>query len=158
MRDTLTAECTVCLADRAVAGDIDCGAGTGSLEIPDVKALNLVADLDTAHALDALFRIADQRECLIPRLFLKTLSKTAFLNVQIVCNLLERAVSASHTGGTLAVVLGEDHLNCQTAVKAYLRAVGVDDHALCNFGITRSQQAFLSLDLHYTDTAGTDVV
>ena len=79
-------------------------------------------------------------------------------NAQVVGDGLQVAVAAAHAGGTLAVVLGEDHLNCQTAVKAYLRAVGVDDHALCNFGVTRSQQAFFSLDLHHTDTAGTDVV
>ena len=73
MGDALAAENTVRIGDFAVAFDIDGGPGTGAGHIPDAKSLHPVADLDTAHALDALFGIADQWEVLVPRCMLHAL-------------------------------------------------------------------------------------
>ena len=67
MGDALAAENTVRIGDFAVAFDIDSGSGTGAGHVPDAKSLHLVTDLDAAHAFDALFRVADEREALVPR-------------------------------------------------------------------------------------------
>ena len=73
--DALAAEGTVCIGDLAVAFDIDGGSGTGTGHIPDTQSLHFIADLDAAHALDALFRVADEREILIPWSMFYTLFK-----------------------------------------------------------------------------------
>ena len=75
MGDALAAEGTVCIGDLAVAFDIDGGSGTGTGHIPDTQSLHFIANLDAAHALDALFRVADEREILIPWSMFYTLFK-----------------------------------------------------------------------------------
>ncbi len=84
--DALAAEGTVCIGDPAVALDIDSGSGTGTGHIPDTQSLHFIADLDAAHALDALFRVADERETLVPRSTLYTLFKWQINDVQVVRN------------------------------------------------------------------------
>ena len=56
MGHALAAEGAVGFADGAVVADVDGDAGTGAGDVPDVKALDLVTDLDAAHAFDALRR------------------------------------------------------------------------------------------------------
>lgn len=73
--DALAAQRAVRFADGAVAGNVDGGTGAGALQIPDVQALDLITDLHAAHALDALGRIPDQGEILIPGLAFHRSSK-----------------------------------------------------------------------------------
>ena len=52
--DTLTTEDTVGVLQITVQADVDGGTAAGTGDVPNVHALDLVTDLDTTHALDAL--------------------------------------------------------------------------------------------------------
>ena len=73
--------------------------------MPYIQALNLVTDLNTAHTFDTFCRVADQWEIFIPWLTFQTLTKWNLKDVKIVGNFLERAITASDTGCTFAVML-----------------------------------------------------
>jgi hypothetical protein len=66
MGDTLPAENTLGILDQFIFLDRDSGSFAGSHQGPDTDALDLVADIDAAHALDAVAGIPDQRKILIP--------------------------------------------------------------------------------------------
>ena len=158
MGDALTAQRAIRLADGAVAGDVDGGTGAGAFQIPDVQALNLIADLHAAHTLDALGRIPDQGEILVPGLTLQPLLKGQLVDVQIAGNVLQRAVAVAETGGAFAVVLGEDELHGVAPVTADLGAVGVDHHALFHHVVAGGDQPLLAFQLHHAHAAGGDLV
>ena len=156
--DALAAQRAIRLADGAVTGDVDGGTGAGAFQIPDVQALDLIADLHAAHALDALGGIPDQGEILVPGLTLQPLLKGQLVDVQIAGNVLQRAVAVAETGGALAVVLGKDQLHGVTSVTADRGAVGVDHHALFHHVVAGGDQPLLAFQLHHAHAAGGDLV
>ena len=104
--DTLAEELTLGFIDRAVSGYINGRTGTGTFQIPDIQALDLVTDLNAAHTFNTFFRLTDQWESFIPWLFFQTFLKKTVLDIQICCDLLKRSVTASYTGCAPAVMLG----------------------------------------------------
>ena len=158
MGDTLTAESAVRFPDRLMSCDIHGRSGTGSFHIPDPESLDLITDLNTAHALDALRGIADQREILIPRLIFRFLLKRDFQNIQIICHLLQTTVSVSRTDHAAVIMLGQQQLDRISSVIPDLRAVRMDDHAFLHEVVAGGDQFFLSFQLHNTDSAGRDLV
>ena len=101
----LAAEGTVGFADGAVVADVDGDAGTGASDIPDVEPLDFVADLDAAHALDALGSVTDERGSEIPvkwlDVFWKWIGKYALLK----SDALQLTVTIAHAGWAIAIVL-----------------------------------------------------
>ena len=69
--DALSAEGTVGLTDRNVLADTDRCPVSCSCQAPYVKSLNVVTDLDTAHAFDTLGCVPDQRLLFVPFLFFR---------------------------------------------------------------------------------------
>ena len=67
--------------------------------------LNLVTNLNTAHAFDTFGRIANQRKVLIPWLSLDLGFIRIIKYVQVVGNLLQAAVAASWAGHAFTVML-----------------------------------------------------
>lgn len=62
VRDALPAQGTVRFLDAAVIGDVDGGTASRTGHFPDAERLDLFTVLHAAHALDALFWVAEQRE------------------------------------------------------------------------------------------------
>ena len=106
MSYTLSAKCTVDLIYLFIFLNAHCGSGTGTNHIPDIQALYLITDLYAAHTFDTFSRIPDQREIVIPVIFFITLLKRKVNDVQVICQFLERTVTASDTDRTFAVMLG----------------------------------------------------
>lgn len=105
MGHALAAEGAVGFADGAVVADVDGDAGTGAGDVPDVEALDLVADLDATHAFDALGGVTDERGGEIPvkrfDVFWKRIGEHALLK----SDALQLTVAVAHTGWAVAVVL-----------------------------------------------------
>ena len=90
------------------------GAAAGAGQVPDVDALDLVAHLDAAHALDALVGVPVEGEIFGPKSTDagdQVLGIDVVQNAQVVGDGLQLAVAAAHTGGALAVMLGKDQLH-----------------------------------------------
>ena len=156
--DALAAQRAVGFGDVLVVGDAHRGPGTGLGHVPDVQALHLVADLDAAHALDALGGIADQREAGRPGVGGQIFGIFGGDDAQIVGDLLQRAVAAAHARCAQAVVLGQDQLHVGAARLAHAGRVGIDVHALLHHVVTGGDELVDALDLHHADTAGADFV
>ena len=62
MSHALSAEGAVGVLESPAVADVDRRTGTGSCQIPDMHALDLIADLDAAHTLNALAGLADDRD------------------------------------------------------------------------------------------------
>ena len=105
MGHALAAEGAVGFADGAVVADVDGDAGAGAGDVPDVEALDLVADLDATHAFDALGGVTDERGGEIPvkrfDVFWKRIGEHALLK----SDALQLTVAVAHTGWAVAVVL-----------------------------------------------------
>ena len=99
MGDTLTAQRAVRVFDAAVEGNVNGRAAARAGQFPDAEALHLVADLYTAHAFDALFRVAVQREGGGP-LALDAARQILLIGIhedaEIVCERLQLAVARAH--------------------------------------------------------------
>ena len=156
--DALGAVGAVGVLELAVFRDVDRGARAGAGHVPDIEALHLVADLNAAHALDALGRVANEGQVLVPPGDgqLRLIGRAQ--EVHIVGQLLQGAVAAADAGGTPAVVLGEDKLQIGLARLAHPGGVGVDLHALGHLVVAGGHQAADALDLHHADAAGSDLV
>ncbi len=158
MGNTLSAEGTVGFFDRLMTCYIHRRTRTGSFKIPDIQALHLIADLNTAHTFDTFCRIADKREMLVPWLVFQFLLKRDLQDIQIIGDLLETAVTASHTGYAQAVMLRQDKLHRISPVISDLRAVRIDDHSLLGHIITCGDQPLFSFQFHNTYPACGDLV
>ena len=106
MGDTLTAEAAVTVLNGSIAGNVYGSTGTGVLHIPDMQLLHLVTNLDAAHAFDAFFGIADERELLVPGSVDNIALIGNIVNTKIIGQSLQAAVAAAHAGCAHAVMLG----------------------------------------------------
>ena len=158
MGDALSAKGAVRFFNPAAAGNVHRRAGARVGDVPNVHILYLIAYLDTPHALDALIRVAHEREVLRPVCLDEFLFEALIDNIQIVGEILQRTIAASHAGGAVRVVLGEDKLYVDFAGVADFGTVGVDLHSLFHFVIAGGNEFLLALDLHHADAAGADLV
>ena len=104
--DTLTAEAAVTVLNGNIAGNVYGSTGTGILHIPDMQLLHLVTNLDAAHAFDAFFGIADEREFLVPGSVDNIALIGNIVNAKVIGQSLQAAVAAAYAGCTHAVMLG----------------------------------------------------
>ena len=103
--NTLSAEDAVRLRDLSGSGHIHAGALTGIDDIPDVHTLHLVADLDTAHAFNALSRVSDQGKIQIPVALFKGLLEGHIVDIHIRADFLQSTASIPLTCCTAEIVL-----------------------------------------------------
>ena len=66
MGDTLSAKNTLRILNTLIFLDRDSCSFPSTHQSPDTDTLDLIADIDAAHALDATARISYEREILIP--------------------------------------------------------------------------------------------
>ena len=158
MRNALSADAAVRFLYGSVAGYIHRGSGTGILYVPDVKRLHLIADLHAAHAFDAFPKIPDQRKILVPGHFHDFLLIRNIYDSQIVRQLLQVTVSASYTGGAVAVVLGQDQFHIGPAHRTHFRGIGVQHHPFLHRIVAGSDQLYFPLHLHHADLARADFI
>ena len=77
---------------------------------------------------------------------------------QFFCHLLQLTVSAADAGQTAAIMVGKQKLKGFLAGFQYLWGVGPYLHTLIDGVYTGYNQAFCSLNLHDTHTAGADLI
>ena len=106
MGDALTAEGAVAVLEIAADSHIQRGAGAGAYHIPDVHSLNLVAGLNTAHTLNALAGFTDHGNVHFQMAPFRLHRVGLIMDVQIVGQTLQFAVSAADAGGEGGIVLG----------------------------------------------------
>src|SRR5699024_9931038 len=159
--DALAAQRAVGLPDGAVFRHVDPGVAAGGHQVPDVQALDLVADLDAAHALDALGGVPDQGEGAVPaaqffgrQVFPKGVGHQA----QVVGQGLQLAVAAAHAEGALGVVPAEDQLQVGAPGQPDPGVVGVDGHALGHHVVAGGDELVLPFHLDAAQPAGADLV
>ena len=158
MSDALAAEGAGCVFQIAVVADIHGGAGAGARHIPDVHSLNLVADLDAAHTLDALAGLPDDGNAQIHPGALRLYVVGLVVDVQVVGQALQLAVAAADTGGAVGVVLAEDQPQVGLPGLPDPGGVGLDDHALQHLRVAGGDQPVGALNLHHAHPAGGDLV
>ena len=156
--DALAAEGAVGLGQGAGPGDAHGGAGAGAHNVPDAHALDLVADLDAAHALDAAVLQADHRIAQVVGGVAQVLDVVLAQQVVVVAQLLELAVAAAGALGALDVVLAQQQVQVHPAGLTDTGRVGVDHHALPHHVVAGGDQALLAVHLHHADAAGADLV
>lgn len=156
--DALAAEHAGGVFQIAVVADIHGGAGAGARHVPDVHALDLVADLDAAHALDAFAGLPDDgnAQVHIGALWLHRIGLV--VDIQVIGKLLQLAVAAADADRAIGVVLAEDQPQIGLPGLPDPGRVGLDHHALRHLGVAGGDQAVDALDLHHTHTAGGDLV
>ena len=156
--NTLAAECALGILQTVHAGDIDSDAGTGIDHIPHVCGLDLVADLDTAHALDALVIITDQREFHASLLLLQLLLVGKAVDIQVIGHLLQCTVAAADTDSAVGIVLGKDELDIGLSRIPCLLGIGMNNHAVRHRIIAGGEQSLIPLNFHNADAACADLV
>ncbi|MPM64231.1 hypothetical protein SDC9_111117 [bioreactor metagenome] len=156
--DALAAEGAVRVFEKPVEAHVHRGAGAGARHVPDVHSLHLVADLHAAHALDALAGLPHHRGVQIHPGFLRLEPVGLKVNVQIVGQGLQGAVSAADAGGAGGVVLRENQAQVGSPGGADPGAVGADDHALLHLRVAGGDEPLGPLQLHHADAAGGDFV
>ena len=158
MGDALAAERAFGILETVHAGHVHGGAGAGVDQIPDAGGLDLVADLDAAHALDALRIIPLKREIRAAGKLRDLLFIGQLLDIQVVGDLLQSAVPAPYAGRAVAVVLREDQLHIGASRISRFFAVGMDHHTLFHDAVAGGEQALVALRLDHTDAAGADLI
>ena len=161
MGDALAAQGTVRVLYDPVIGYVDGGTAAGSGHVPDAQGLDFVAHLDAAHALDALVVVVEEGEGGgpgLPQALGQLDLKGQLQNAQVVGNLLELAVAATHTGGALAVVLGQNELHVDASGAAGPGGVGMDGHALLDGVVAGGDHGPFPLHLHTAHPAGCNFI
>ena len=156
--DALAAEGAVAVLEIAAHGHVHRGAGTGAHHVPDMYALDLVAYLDAAHALDALAGLPNHRHIHFQAAPLRFHGVGLVMDVQVVGQPLKLTVSAADAGGAGGTVLGEDEAEIGFPGLPDLGGVGVDGHALYHAGVAGGHQPVGALHLHHAHAAGADLV
>ena len=158
MGDALTAQAAVGVFDAHVAGHIHSGTGAGVLDVPNMQILYLVADLNATHAFNAFFGVTNQGEVLIPGSIHDFALKGNIENAQIIGQLLQTAVATAHTGGTQAIMLGENQLHIGATHAASLGGICIDNQSFLYRSGAGGNYTILSLDFYNANLAGTDFV
>ena len=156
--DALAAEGAVRVLQVAAVADGHGGPGAGADLVPDMHLLDLVADLDAAHALDTFAGLPDHGGVQADGGALQLDGVGLVVDVQVVGELLELAVAAADADGAVGVVLGEDETQVGPPGLAHLGGVAADDHALRHPGVAGGLQALGALHLHHAHAAGGDLV
>ena len=159
--DALAAQGTVRVLNDPVVRHVDGGAAAGARQVPDGQGLDLVTNLDAAHAFDALIIIMVQGEGGGPgppqspwQLALIGQGQDA----QVIGNRLKLAVPAADAGGALAVVLGQNELHIGPPGGPGTGGIGVDHHSLLHRVVAGGDHGPLPLHLHAADPAGSDLI
>ena len=158
MGDALSAESTPGVLQTIHIPHIHRGLRAGVHHVPDMGVLDLVADLDTAHALDALVIFPDQGKCLRALLPGQHLLKGHAEDVEVIGHPLERTVAGAGADGTVGVVLRQDQLHIGLPGISGLPGIGADHHALRHRVVAGREEPVIALHLHHADTAGTDFI
>ena len=158
MSDALTAESTICLGELAVETHTHSSARSTALDVPDSKGLDLVADLNAAHALDALALLADEVAVAGPLVLPDVLFIRFIYDVEFGSHILQMAVAGTYTSGTFPVMLRKDELHVGLAGCPDSLGIRVDDHAFCDFFGAGRDETLKVLHLYHTDAAGRDLV
>ena len=158
MGDTLAAEGAVRLPQGSVERNAHGGAAAGAHHVPDMHALDLVTDLDAAHALDALALVADQVVGDIPGLVGDVLGIGIIDQVIVPGQLLEGAVAVTDAQRAVGIVLGQNEAQIDAA--GALDPVGgsMDHHTIPHSGGTGGNQSFQTFHFHHADPAGGDLI
>ncbi len=158
MRDALAAQRAIRRLNLASVGDVDGRAAARAHHVPHAEILHLVADLNAAHALDALRVVADQRKIHVPTACLRLFAVRIADAAHVVGQLLKRTVAAPHADRAAAVMLGENQLHIRPTRLTHAGRVGMDDHALRHRIVAGGQQALMPVHLHQTHAARRDFV
>ena len=156
--DTLAAVDAVGILQVPVHAHIHSGAGAGAGHIPNVHTLNLVADLNTAHTLDALGVVPDDGGVEIHGLAFQLGLIGLLMDVQSPCHGLQLAVAAADTGGALGAVLAQQQVHIGASCLTNPGGVGVNHHALQNLGVAGGDQTVGAFHFHNAHTAGGDLI
>ena len=117
MGNTLTAKGTIRMMNASSVKGSDMGMLSGSKGIPDMHGLHLIANLNTTHTLNTFIVITNQRIAFFPRQFLFRIV-ILFIQLRIQrkvdAKILQLTISASHTGGTISVVLAHNQFQIGT--------------------------------------------
>ena len=154
----LTAERAVRLAELARFAHADGRARTGAHQIPDSHTLDLLADLDAAHALDAAVLNADDGVAEVVGDVVEILNVVLAEEVIVVAELLELAVAAAGTLCAVRVVLAQQQAQVHAARLAHAGGVRRDDHPLHDGVVAGGDKALIALDLDHAQAACADFV
>ena len=94
--DALPAGGAIDLGDWLAATNVNRSVGGAVREVPNAKALDLLANLDAAKTANALLVVANERERAVPGVVLDVLLVRQAVNAKVVSYGLERAVSGAH--------------------------------------------------------------
>ena len=159
--DALAAQGAVRILDHSVPGHIHRGPPPGARHVPDVHGLDLVADLDAAHAFDAFVVVVEQGIGGGPgpaQAFGQLFLIGIVVDPQAVGQGLEPAVAAADTDGAPAVVLGQDQFHVDLPGFPDPGRMGVDHHALFDRTVAGGDHPRFSFHLHAAHPAGGDFV
>ena len=134
------------------------GMGAGAGHVPDVHVLDLIAERNAAHAIDALGRFTDQNVLVVPGAEHGLLREGQIQHVHFPGQRLQRAVAAAGAAGAVGVVAGEDQLDVQPPCSAHAGRIGTDHHALFTGGVAGSHQQIVALYLYHAHPAGADLI
>ena len=153
MGHALTAQGAAGLGDIARSRDAHGSVARAAHEVPDAQRLDLLADLDATHALDALVVVANKGIRVVPRTPGEVAAQRQVIDVEVVGERLKRAVARAHAAGARSVMLREEQLDVHAAGAAHLLAVGVDDHVVEHVVVARGDELVDAFDLDDADTA-----
>ena len=154
MGDTLTTKGAFGIGNRNIIHSADIGIGTGILYIPNITALYLAANLETAHTFYTLLGIPNQRKIIVPGLLCYMALKGQIINAQMTSQGLQRTVTRADTGSAETVMLRKNQLHIGLADTSYLGGVGKNNHALAYGSGTGCYQLVLPQNLHHANLAG----
>ena len=158
MGHTLSAEGTIGVLQSPPVLNVHRGTGTSPSHIPDIHPLDLIANLHTAHTLDALTGLTDNGGIQVDLGSFRLHGIGLKVDVQVMRQLLQLTVAASYTDGAVGVVLTEDQAQIGLSGLTYTRSIGMDHHTLLDLCIACRSQTLHIFDLHHTHPAGGNLV
>ena len=118
-----------------------------------MESLYLIADLNTAHTLNAAACVPDKRKIAVGLVAFNARFINISENIKVVCNLLKLTGAAAHAGCAVAVVLAEYELNVNVPCLAHARTVCENNHAVLGLGVAGGNKALVVLDFNNADAA-----
>ena len=123
-----------------------------------MHALHFVANLNTAHTFDAFACLPDDRRAQIHVGALRLYRIGLVVDIQVMRELLELAVSAADTDSAVGIVLTEDQPQVCFPGLPDPWGVGLNLHSLQNLRVACGHQTLCSPDFHHAHTAGGDFI